>query len=270
MRCIVISPRHIRKSYVRLFSYQSAYDHYNKIRDIVGARNILENEFDMAKYTTDWTKCYRGGGLVCLPGSTSEVSSLLSYCNTNRIGVVPQGGNTGLVGGSVGTYRHELIISLARMNRVIDINEHAGVLLCEAGCILETLNAEVNSKNFIIPLDLAAKGSCMIGGNVATNAGGLRVVKYGSLHGLVIGLEVVQANGTVLDMTTSLRKNNTGYNLNHLFIGSEGTLGVITKVSLLLAPKPSSSNVLLAKVLVIFDICNAFLLKLSLQIAYFI
>jgi D-2-hydroxyglutarate dehydrogenase len=204
---------------------------------------------DIAKYTTDWTGSYSGGSLVCFPQTTEEVSKLLSYCNKYKIGVVPQGGNTGLVGGGVGTKRGELILSLERLNRIIEVDEQAGVLTCEAGCVLEWLSDEVGKKGFVVPLDLAAKGSCMIGGNVSTNAGGLRVMKYGSLQGNVLGMEVVLADGTVLNMLRTLRKDNCGYHMKNLFVGSEGTLGVITKLNLLLAPKPSFTSVFFAKVM---------------------
>jgi len=133
------------------------------------------------------------------------------------------------------------------MNRIIDLDTQSGVLTCEAGCILEVVNHEVEKQGFRFPLDVGAKGSCMIGGNLSTNAGGLRVVKYGNLHANVVGLEVVQADGSILDMMSTLRKDNSGYQLMHLFVGSEGTLGVITKANILLANKPSSSQVLLAK-----------------------
>lgn len=156
--------------------------------------------------------------------------------------VVPQGGNTGLVGGSVPVF-DEVIINTRRMNNIISFDEVSGALVCEAGCILENLISFLDKQGFIMPLDLGAKGSCQIGGNVSTNAGGLRLVRYGSLHGTVLGLEVVLANGDVIDMLGTLRKDNTGYDLKHLFIGSEGSLGIITKVSILTPPKLSSVNI---------------------------
>jgi len=225
--------------------YSIAASHKSIFERIVGKEHVLST--DMSNYTTDWTMSYFGGSLVCFPKTTDEVSRVLKYCNENKIGVVPQGGNTGLVGGAVGTERGELILSTKRMNKIIDIDSSAGVVTCEAGCVLEWLNAQVGEKGFTFPLDLAAKGSCMIGGNVATNAGGLRVIKYGSLQGNVLGLEVVLADGTIVDMNRTLRKDNCGLHSKHLFIGSEGTLGVITKVSVLLATKPSFSCVVFAK-----------------------
>ncbi|XP_071709493.1 D-2-hydroxyglutarate dehydrogenase, mitochondrial isoform X2 [Rutidosis leptorrhynchoides] len=171
-----------------------------------------------------------------------QLSQILKYCNSRCLAVVPQGGNTGLVGGSVPVF-DEVIVNTRRMNNIISFDEVSGVLVCEAGCILENLISFLDKKGFIMPLDLGAKGSCQIGGNVSTNAGGLRLVRYGSLHGTVLGLEVVLANGSVIDMLGTLRKDNTGYDLKHLFIGSEGSLGIITKVSILTPPKLSSVNV---------------------------
>ncbi|KAM6178893.1 D-2-hydroxyglutarate dehydrogenase, mitochondrial isoform 1-T1 [Rhynchocyon petersi] len=147
-----------------------------------------------------------------------------------------------MVGGSVPVF-DEVILSSALMNQVVSFHSLSGVLVCQAGCILDNLSRFLEDRDFIMPLDLGAKGSCHIGGNVATNAGGLRFLRYGSLHGSILGLEVVLANGTVLNCLTSLRKDNTGYDLKQLFIGSEGTLGVITAVSILCPPKPKAVNV---------------------------
>lgn len=229
--------------------YQPASSHIVEFKELIGSNNVIHDSFDIVKYTVDWTKEYKGGTVVCLPTCTEDVSSILRYCNTNMIGVVPQGGNTGLVGGAVGLSGDrgdQVIMSMERMNNIRSISD--SVLVCDAGCILETLNAECNKNGFIVPLDLGAKGACMIGGNVATNAGGLRVVRYGTLHSSILGLEVVQADGTILDMLRTLRKDNCGYHLPHLFIGSEGTLGVITKVAMALALKPTSTAVVWTKV----------------------
>lgn len=126
----------------------------------------------------------------------------------------------------------EVVINMRRLNRILSLDEHSGVVRCEAGVVLETLERFVNAHHRLVPYDLGAKGSCLVGGNVATNAGGLRFIRYGPLHGTVVGLEVVLADGTVLDLMSAMRKDNTGYHLRQLFIGSEGTLGVITKVAL--------------------------------------
>ncbi|XP_047301666.1 D-2-hydroxyglutarate dehydrogenase, mitochondrial isoform X11 [Homo sapiens] len=191
----------------------------------------------------DWLRTLRGCSKVLLrPRTSEEVSHILRHCHERNLAVNPQGGNTGMVGGSVPVF-DEIILSTARMNRVLSFHSVSGILVCQAGCVLEELSRYVEERDFIMPLDLGAKGSCHIGGNVATNAGGLRFLRYGSLHGTVLGLEVVLADGTVLDCLTSLRKDNTGYDLKQLFIGSEGTLGIITTVSILCPPKPRAVNV---------------------------
>ncbi|XP_067851744.1 D-2-hydroxyglutarate dehydrogenase, mitochondrial [Heptranchias perlo] len=193
----------------------------------------------------DWLRTMRGHSQLLLrPRTTEEVSQILRYCNDRNLAVNPQGGNTGLVGGSVPVF-DEIIVSTAQMNNIISFNTKSGVLVCQAGCILENLNNYVEEQDFIMPLDLASKGSCHIGGNVATNAGGLRLLRYGSLRGTVLGLEVALADGTALNCLTSLRKDNTGYDLKQLFIGAEGTLGIITAVSILCPRKPGSVNVAL-------------------------
>uniref|UniRef100_A0A0D9WWC1 Probable D-2-hydroxyglutarate dehydrogenase, mitochondrial n=1 Tax=Leersia perrieri TaxID=77586 RepID=A0A0D9WWC1_9ORYZ len=202
-------------------------DDVSYFKSILGESGVVQDEDRVAVANVDWMGKYKGASqLLLLPKSSNEVSKILSYCNSRRLAVVPQGGNTGLVGGSVPVY-----------------DEVNGILTCEAGCVLENLSSFVENKGFIMPLDLGAKGSCHIGGNISTNAGGLRFIRYGSLHGNVLGLEVVLADGTVLDMLTTLRKDNTGYDLKHLFIGSEGSLGVVTKIAILTPAKLPSTNV---------------------------
>jgi len=213
-----------------------------RFESIVGRANVITEDDALEAYNTDWMRKYRGSSKVALrPGSTQEVSQILAHCNAKGIAVVPQGGNTGLVGGSVPVY-DEVVISLGRMNHIISLDEHAGNLICQSGCVLETLQDYVATRGYTVPLDLGAKGSCQIGGNIATNAGGLRFLRYGSLHGTVLGLEVVLADGTVLDNLTALRKDNTGYDVKQLFIGSEGTLGVITACALALPRAPNSTQ----------------------------
>lgn len=188
----------------------------------------------------DWLGKYRGKSRLALkPNKTEQVSAILSYCNDRKLAVVPQGGNTGLVGGSV-PCRDEIVLSMGRMNAIHHFDELSGVIECDSGCILGELESFLEPRGCTVPLDLGAKGSCHIGGNVATNAGGLRYLRYGSLHGSVLGLEVVLPDGTLLNLMNSLRKDNTGYDLKQLFIGSEGTLGIITKVALACPPMPLS------------------------------
>ncbi|XP_050228813.1 D-2-hydroxyglutarate dehydrogenase, mitochondrial [Mercurialis annua] len=214
-----------------------------RFKEILGEKNVVEDEDRLEFANTDWMHKYRGSSkLLLLPTTTDQVSEILNYCNSRHLAVVPQGGNTGLVGGSVPVF-DEVIINLSAMNNIISFDKVSGVLVCEAGCILENLISFLDNQGFIMPLDLGAKGSCQIGGNVSTNAGGLRLVRYGSLHGNILGLEAVLADGSVLDMLGTLRKDNTGYDLKHLFIGSEGSLGIVTKVSILTPPKLSSVNI---------------------------
>lgn len=211
-------------------------------KEILGEKNVILDEERLLDANTDWMRKYRGSSKLLLqPRSTEEVSHILKHCSSRCLAVVPQGGNTGLVGGSVPVF-DEVIINMGSMNKIISFDKVSGILVCEAGCILENLISFLDNQGFIMPLDLGAKGSCQIGGNISTNAGGLRLVRYGSLHGTVLGLEAVLANGSVLDMLGTLRKDNTGYDLKHLFIGSEGSLGIVTKISILTPPKLSSVN----------------------------
>lgn len=209
---------------------------------------VISNEEDLDFYNEDWMRKYKGQSkLVLRPKTTEQVSKIVKYCNEKLLAVVPQGGNTGLVGGSNPVF-DEIIISLASMNKIRSFDSVSGILKCDAGLILENADNALAEKGYIFPLDLGAKGSCHVGGNVATNAGGLRLLRYGSLHGSVLGLEAVLPDGTIYNSMESLRKDNTGYDLKQLFIGSEGTLGVITGVSILCPSRPQASNVALLAV----------------------
>ncbi|KAM6258205.1 D-2-hydroxyglutarate dehydrogenase, mitochondrial [Porphyrio hochstetteri] len=226
---------------------------------------VVTDPEQLEPFNVDWLRSVRGcSRLMLKPQTTAEVSEVLRYCHERNLAVNPQGGNTGLVGGSVPVF-DEIILSTALMNRVLSFDKVSGILVCQAGCILEKLNEYLEGQGFIMPLDLGAKGSCHIGGNVATNAGGLRLLRYGSLRGTVLGLEVVLADGSALDCLAALRKDNTGYDVKQLFIGSEGTLGVITAVSILCPQKPKAVNLAFlgcqsfAKVLETFTTCRAML-----------
>nr|POE87401.1 putative d-lactate dehydrogenase, mitochondrial [Quercus suber] len=198
---------------------------------------------DLEGYNADWMKKYRGQTrLVLKPSSTDQVSKILKYCNDKLLAVNPQGGNTGLVGGSVPVF-DEIVINLARMNKVHSFDDVSGILVADAGVVLQAADDHVADKGYIFPLDLGAKGSCQIGGNVATNAGGLRLLRYGSLHGNVLGIEAVLPDGTIVDDLSKLRKNNTGYDLKQLFIGSEGTIGIVTGISILCPQRSPAVNV---------------------------
>jgi D-2-hydroxyglutarate dehydrogenase len=216
-------------------------------QQLLKPESVLTDADDTAAFTVDWLKKYKAQSshqMVLKPKTTEQVSAILRYCNERGLPVVPQGGNTGLVGGSVPVY-DEIVLSTSSMSSVVSFDEVSGILVCEAGCILENLDNYVAKHGYMMPLDLAAKGTCQIGGNVAANAGGLRLLRYGSLHGTVLGIEAVLADGTVIDCLSTMRKDNTGYDLKQLFIGSEGTLGVVTKVSILTPPRSSSKNVAL-------------------------
>ncbi|GAA5850197.1 hypothetical protein JCM8547_001039 [Rhodosporidiobolus lusitaniae] len=207
---------------------------------------------ELVQYNSDWLDKYHGNSPVLLkPKSTDEVSKILAYCYQKRIAVIPQGGNTGLVGGGVPLY-DELVLCTEGLNQIREFDDVSGILTADAGAILENLSNFLAPKGYMMPLDLGAKGSCHIGGNVSTNAGGLRLLRYGSLHGTVLGLEAVlpDEKGTVLSINMpgdgkagALRKDNTGYDLKQLFIGAEGTLGVVTGVSILTPRLPSAINV---------------------------
>jgi len=215
----------------------------SSIAEIVGASNVLTADSDTAPYTTDWRKQYRGAALaVVRPASTAEVSAVVRLCAEAAIAIVPQGGNTGLSGGSVPTgKKHEVVLSLRRMNRIRQIDPLNDTLTAEAGCVLADIQRAASDAGRLFALSLAAEGSCQIGGNLSTNAGGVNVLRYGNARDQVLGLEAVLPDGRIWDGLRGLRKDNTGYDLKQLFIGAEGTLGIITAAVLKLHPKPSAS-----------------------------
>ena len=197
---------------------------------------------------SDWRRRWHGKSLaVVRPASTAEVAAVVTACAAAGTAIVPQGGNTGLVGGGVpdGSGR-QVLLSLQRMNRVRAIDEANLTLTAEAGCVLQTVQDAAADSGLLFPLSLAAEGSCTIGGNLATNAGGTQVLRWGNARELCLGLEVVTAAGEVWDGLSGLRKDNTGYDLRDLFIGSEGTLGIITAATLKLAPRPAATTTALA------------------------
>lgn len=206
-----------------------------------------EDMAEIAGHTRDWRGRHQGDSPIMFkPGSTDEVARILSACNAARIAVLPQGGNTGLVGGS--TPQGEVLISLKRMNAVRGLDTANESLTCEAGAILETIQNTAAEAGKLFPLSLGAQGSAMIGGLISTNAGGVHVLRYGMMRDLVLGLEVVLPDGRILSDLSGLRKDNTGYDLKQLFIGAEGTLGVVTAATLKLFPRPASTAVAVAAV----------------------
>ena len=210
---------------------------------IVGENNVLAGERDAAPYLTDWRRQFSGpAACVVRPASTAEVAQTVRLCAQSGVAIVPQGGNTGLVGGSVPTgARPEIVLSLARMNRIRALDALNDTVTAEAGCVLADVQRAADEADRLFALSLAAEGSCQIGGNLSTNAGGVNVLRYGNARDQVLGLEAVLPDGRVWDGLRGLRKDNTGYDLKQLFVGAEGTLGVITAAVLKLHPKPTAS-----------------------------
>ncbi len=217
---------------------------------IVGAAHAVTDDADMAAYMTEWRDRYRGSSpLVLRPGSTAEVAAIVREAAARRIAIVPQGGNTGLVGGQIPwAGRGEVVIALGRLNAIRDVDPVGNTITVEAGATLAQIQEAADGAGRLFPLSLASEGTCQIGGNLATNAGGINVLAYGNTRELTLGLEVVTAQGAVWDGLRRLRKDNTGYDLRDLFIGSEGTLGIITAAVLKLHPKPAAKATALAGV----------------------
>jgi FAD/FMN-containing dehydrogenase len=214
----------------------------DQLSSVLGQKYILTTDEDKARYLTDWRKRYIGKALaVLLPGNSSEVSSIVKLCAENQVAIVPQGGNTGFCGGATpDNSGKQVILNLKRMNQIREIDVANQTITLEAGCILQTVQEKAAEQGFLFPLSLGAEGSCMIGGNLATNAGGTNVLRYGNARDLCLGLEVVTAKGEIWNGLKGLRKDNTGYDLRDLFVGSEGTLGIITAAVMKLYPLPIS------------------------------
>jgi FAD/FMN-containing dehydrogenase len=216
-------------------------DTLDALTRIVGEGHAISDPDAMTPYLVEWRDRYHGkAALVLRPGSTAEVASILALANATRTGIVPQGGNTGLVGGQIPFESgNEVVVSLGRLNRVRDIDLSGNTMTVEAGLVLAKAQSVAATAGRLFPLSLASEGSCQIGGVLATNAGGMSVLAYGSARDLALGLEVVLADGSVWNGLKRLRKDNSGYDLKDLFIGSEGTLGIITAATLRLFPKPA-------------------------------
>jgi FAD/FMN-containing dehydrogenase len=212
------------------------------LRAALGDAHVL-TESDLSSYEQDWRKRVRGKALaVVRPGNTQEVAAVVKACAKAGVSVVPQGGNTGLVVGSIpDTSGTQVLLSLQRMNAVRAIDADNLTLTVEAGCVLQNVQQAAEQAGFLFPLSLGSEGSCTIGGNLATNAGGTQVVRYGNTRELCLGLEVVTAQGDIMHTLSGLRKDNTGYDLRNLMIGSEGTLGIITAATMKLYPLPAVS-----------------------------
>jgi FAD/FMN-containing dehydrogenase len=217
------------------------------LRICVGAPHVL-TDGDLSAYELDWRKRWRGKALaVVRPGNTAEVAAVVRACAKHQVAIVPQGGNTGLVGGGVpddsGT---QVLLSLQRLNRIRTVDDANLTLTAEAGCVLQNVQQAAREFGLLFPLSLAAEGSCTLGGNLATNAGGTQVLRWGNARELCLGLEVVTASGEVWHGLSGLRKDNTGYDLRDLFVGSEGTLGIITAATMKLAPLPAATTTAMA------------------------
>src|SRR5471032_2565952 len=218
------------------------------LRAIVGDKGLILDEQGKQPFVTDWRGSTIGtASVVVRPANTEEVSKVVKLCHQHGIAIVPQAGNTGLMGGATPWPTHTgIVLSVGRMNRVLEVDPVGYSMIVEAGCILQTLQETAASHDRFLPLSLGAQGSCMIGGNLSTNAGGVQVLRYGNARNLVMGLEVVLPNGDIWNGLRALKKDNTGYDLKHLFMGAEGTLGIITKAVLKIWPAPK-------------DVCSAWL-----------
>ncbi len=218
-------------------------DILQRIEAIVGKQGLLTDPVDLEPHVVDWRRIYRGAArAVVRPANTEQVARVIKLCAETRTPVIPQGGNTGMCGASVPYPRgNDLILSLTRMNHIIAVDPLNNTLTAEAGCVLANLQQAAADVDRLFPLSLGAEGSCQIGGNLSTNAGGVNVLRYGNTRDLVLGMEVVLPDGRVWDGLRPLRKDNTGYDLKHWFIGAEGTLGVITAAVLKLFPRPTGS-----------------------------
>jgi FAD/FMN-containing dehydrogenase len=216
-----------------------------QLRQICGTANVLTHEdpaTDLSPWEQDWRKRVSGRALaVVRPGDTAQVAAVVKACAAHQTPIVPQGGNTGLVvGGIPDNSGQQIVLSMTRMNAVRAIDPANLTLTAEAGCVLQNLQTAAEQAGFLFPLSLGAEGSCTIGGNLGTNAGGTQVLRYGNARELCLGLEVVTAQGEVWQGLSGLRKDNTGYDLRHLMIGSEGTLGIITAATMKLYPQPAA------------------------------
>jgi len=222
---------------------ESAAPFMSSLQAIVGDLNVITAAADVAPYVTDWRERFRGKArAVVRPGSTAEVAAIARVCSEHGVPIVPQGGNTSLCGGATPhADGHEIVMQLSRLNRVRDIDTEDATITVEAGVPLAAVQRAASEAGLLFPLSLAAEGSCAIGGNLSTNAGGTAVLRYGNARELVLGLEIVLADGRVWNGLRGLRKDNTGYDLKQLFLGSEGTLGIITAAVLKLFPRPRTS-----------------------------
>ena len=212
----------------------------NNLLEIVSKENLISNYNELSQYNKDWRGFYNYNS-ICLvfPNSKIQISKILKLCFANDIKVVPQAGNTSLTGASVPSKNeYEILINLKKMNKILSIDKLNMLIKVESGVILDNLKDYTNKNKFYFPLTLSSSGSCLIGGNIATNAGGINALKYGTIRESIQGLEVVLADGSIINDMSKMKKDNTGYDIKNIFCGSEGTLGIITKALLKIYPKP--------------------------------
>jgi len=240
-------------------------DIVTELAAIVGVNRIVTGSTVAERVTSFWNSAPMQAKVMVYPQTTEEVSSVLRCCNARGQSVITQGGLTNCVAAAEST-EDDVVLSLDKMNRILEIDSIGGTAVVEAGAILQTVQETVAEQGLLFPLDLGARGSCTIGGNVATNAGGMNVLRYGMMRNLVLGLEAVLADGTVISSMNRMMKNNAGYDLKQLFIGTEGTLGVVTRVVLRLFPQPASRQSALVA-MNDFDSVSGFLLKLQRELA---
>jgi D-lactate dehydrogenase (cytochrome) len=232
----------------------------DRIKQVVGPKGWIADPAEIEPYLLEWRGLFHGNTkLVVRPASTAAIAEVVKICAAARLPIVPQGGNTGLMGGGVPWEDgRSIVLSLTRMNRIRAIDALNFTMTAEAGCILADLQKAADAQDRLFPLSLGAEGTCRIGGNLSTNAGGVGVLRYGNARELALGLEVVLADGTVWDGLRGLRKDNTGYDLKQLFIGAEGTLGIITAATLKLFPKPREQETAFVAFADVRDVMDAF------------
>ncbi|MDC0057387.1 FAD-binding oxidoreductase [Alphaproteobacteria bacterium] len=213
----------------------------SKLKKYVKSNNLISNQRDLEKFNKDWRGFYNFDSICAVfPETIEEIQNILIYCNKNNIKIVPQAGNTSLTGASVPSqHEYEVILNTNKMNKIIKIDKNNLTLTTETGVSLDVIRDYADKHNLFFPISLSSSGSCLIGGNIATNAGGINALKYGSMRDNLIGIEVILADGSLVNSMSSMKKNNTGYDLINIFCGSEGTLGIITKAILKIYPKPA-------------------------------
>lgn len=238
------------------------------LKEFLDPQDFTQSPDDLDNYGRDWTKHYTPDpSAIVFPRTTEQVQSIVKWANENNVALVPSGGRTGLSAAAYAT-KKEVVVSLERMNKILEFNEFDQTVTCQAGVITEDLQNFVKDKDYYFPVDFASRGSSQIGGNIATNAGGIKVIKYGLIRNWVSGLTVVTGTGEILRLNNSLVKNATGYDLRHLFIGSEGTLGIITEAQIAVTRPPQELSVFLFAVPElegVMNIYNAFKKDIALE-----